>query len=440
MDQLVITFIKSFLVFNIAQGMASLCVWIERKGSALIQDRIGANRAGSYIMTDSLPVHGLLMLLRLLCLLVLLGVLSLPVYLFINPPTMVWPELAHSHPILLVFILKLLGWAVLLLTFAGLIALLLRLVVRPQFAIEIMGRLGVINTLVCDSAKAILKEDFVPSGVSNFIHCLAPFLAVLPVFLSFALVPMAPDFNLAIFGHQYLIRPQVATMDAGILVIFAMASMSVYGVVLAGWCSNNKFSLLGALRATAQMISYELSLGIAMATMIVLYGTVDIYDMVLGQQHLVGGILPAWGVFIQPLTFVIVFAAGLAETKRAPFDLPESESELIAGYFTEYSGMKFLLFWLGEFAEIALFAAIMTCLFFGGWDVYGFKFPNTWYWSLGGLLVFLGKVTILCTLQIIIRWTLPRFRYDQVMNLGWKILLPLSLLNLVLVAVLKLAL
>lgn len=368
MDELVIAFIKAFLVFNVAQGLASYCVWVERKGSALIQDRIGANRAGAYFYSQ-------------------------------NP--------------ILNFLL---------------------------FPVRLLGVLGVINTLVCDAVKALLKEDFVPEGTSNFMHSLAPFLAVFPVFVAFAMTPIAPDFSITLFGHEYLIRPQVASLDSGILVIFAMAGISVYGVVLAGWCSNNKFSMLGSLRASAQMISYELALGLAIAAMIIYYSTVDIYEMVIGQQHLIAGVLPAWGIFVQPLAFILFFAAGMAETKRTPFDLPESESELVAGYFTEYSGMKFLLFWLGEFAEIALFALIMALLFFGGWDIPGVALPKVWWGALIGHAVLMTKVILLCTLQIVIRWTLPRFRFDQLMNLGWKILLPASLANLALVAWLKLAL
>lgn len=354
--EIVILLLKVFVVFNIIMGLASLCTWIERKGSALIQDRVGANRAGAFATTDHLLLK--------------------PIF----------------------------------------------------FAIRVAGMLGIINTLVNDGLKALLKEDFVPEGVSNWMHCLAPFLAVFPVFLAFALVPLAPDFNLA--GYQ--IRAQVASIDAGVLFIFAMGSVAVYGVALAGWNSNNKFALLGALRASAQMISYELAMGISLVTVILVYGTMDLYQMVEAQKNV-------WGVFYQPLTFLVLFLVGMAETKRGPFDLPESESELVAGYFTEYSGMKFLIFWLGEFAEIALFALLVTILFFGGWHLPFVELPaNTWQGALLGHLIFMGKVIFFCTLQIVIRWTLPRFRYDQLMDLGWKMLLPISLINLMLYGALKL--
>lgn len=354
--ELVILAIKLFVVFNLIMGLASICTWIERKGSALIQDRIGANRAGAFSTTDIL-------------------------------------------------------------------------VLKPVFVvIRFFGMLGVINTLVNDGVKAIFKEDFIPEGVSNFMHCLAPFMAVFPVFVAYALIPFAPDFDL--FGYH--IRPQLASIDAGILFIFAMGSVAVYGVAIAGWAGNNKFSLLGGLRAAAQMISYELSMGITLVTLIVLYGTLDLYEMVEAQKS-------GWGIIKQPLAFIVLFAVGMAETKRGPFDLPESESELVAGYFTEYSGMKFLLFWLGEFAEIALFAALLSILFCGGWLIPFVELPKgVWWAALIGHIVLMTKIIFFCVLQIVIRWTLPRFRYDQLMNLGWKILLPVSMVNLMITAALKL--
>jgi NADH-quinone oxidoreductase subunit H len=348
--------IKALIVLTLVLSLASLCTWIERKASALLQDRIGANRAGAFIAAPNLFL-------------------------------------------------------------------------RPFYAVlRGLGILGVINTLFCDPVKGLFKEDFVPAGTPNFIHSLAPFMAVLPVFLAYAFIPFAPDFELG----GYLIRPQVAGLDAGILFIFALGSLAVYGPAIAGWSSNNKFSLIGGLRAAAQMISYELAMGIALVSVIVSYGTLDLYAMVEAQQE-------RWGVFVQPLAMLILFVVGMAETKRAPFDLPEAESEIVAGYFTEYSGMKFLLFWMGEFAEIALFSALIAVLFFGGWDLPFVDLPKGLWWSaLIGHAVLMAKIVFFCTLQIVIRWTLPRFRYDQLMRLGWKILLPLSLANLVATAVVKL--
>ncbi len=355
--QIAILVAKAFIIQQVILGLASFCTWVERKGSALIQDRIGANRAGVYW----------------------------------NP----------KNPLLKIF--------------------------TP--IVKVFGVLGVVNTLLNDAIKALLKEDFVPEGTSTFMHALGPFMAVLPVFLAYCVIPMAPDFEVA----GYTIRMQIASLNTGVLFILAMGSIAVYGVVLAGWTGNNKFSLLGALRASAQMISYELAMGIAFATLILSYGTLDLYEIIEVQKS-------GWGInpLYYPtgiLSFIILFIVGMAETKRGPFDMPESESELVAGYFTEYSGMKFLLFWLGEFAEIALFAIILTIFFFGGWHIPFVELPEgVWWAALVGHGVLMTKVVFFCVLQIVIRWTLPRFRYDHLMNLGWKGLLPLSLFNLMITA------
>jgi NADH-quinone oxidoreductase subunit H len=262
----------------------------------------------------------------------------------------------------------------------------------------------------------------------------APILAVLPIILAFAVLPLAPDFTL----WGYRIHARVAPIDAGILFVLAMGSVAVYGVAIAGWTGNNKFSLLGSLRAAAQMISYELPMGLVFVALIVVYGSLDVYLMVEEQGKLLWGVIPQWGIVMQPIGFVVLLLAGMAETKRGPFDLPEAESELAAGYFTEYSGMKFLLFWLGEFSEIALFALLLALLFFGGWHIPWVTLPADSPWAaLIGHIVLMTKVFFFCLLQIVIRWTLPRFRYDQLMNLGWKMLLPISIANLIVTAVLK---
>lgn len=359
MAEFIILLIKVLIVLQLILGLASFCTWIERKASALLQDRIGANRAGAFLTTDNI---------------------------FLKP---------------------------------------------LFFFLRIAGVLGFINTLACDPVKGFLKEDFVPEGCSNFMHALAPFIAVCPVILACALIPFAPDFEL--FG--YYIRPQVASLNVGVLFILAMSSVTVFGIIIAGWTAGNKFSMLGALRATAQMISYELALGIVFATLIIEFGTFDLYEIVEQQS---GG---NWGLWASPtswLSFILLFVVGMAETKRAPFDLPESESELVAGYMTEYSGMKFLMFWLAEFSEIVIVSILLTLFFFGGWDPLLFELPaNVWWAALIGHGVLLTKVLLFCTLQVVIRWTLPRFRFDQLMHLGWKILLPLSLVNLVVTAALK---
>lgn len=354
--ELLILALKAFIILHVALGLSSICTWIERKGSALIQDRIGANRAGAYFEPDFLPLK----------------------ILFAIPGV--------------------------------------------RIVINWLGYLGLINTLVCDAVKALFKEDFIPDGTSNFMHSLAPFMAAFPVFLAFAVVPVAPNF----YAGDYLITTTVASIDAGVLFVFAMGSISVYGVAIAGWTGNNKYSLMGGLRAAAQMISYELAMGISLVTMIAIYGTLDLYEIVQAQQGI------WWGVLLQPVAFIVFFIVGMAETKRGPFDLPEAESELAAGYFTEYSGMKFLLFWMGEFAEIGLFAVLMTLIFLGGWHLPGVELPeNIWWAALIGHLIFMGKVLFLCVLQIVIRWTLPRFRFDHLMTLGWKVLLPISMVSLV---------
>ena len=355
----VILLLKTIFVLNLIITLSSICTWFERKVSALIQDRVGANRAGSKFKTDNI---------------------------FLKP----------------VF-----------------------------FVLRILGILGFINTLFCDPIKAIAKEDFVPEGVSNFRHSFAPFVAVMPIFLAFAVIPFAPDFTL--FGYD--IRMQLAPLGVGVLFIFAMGSVAVYGINLAGWYSNNKFSILGALRGSAQLISYELALGVGFVTIVAMYETLDLYKIIEAQKDV-------WGIFHNPLawiSFIVLVIVGMAETKRGPFDMPEAESELVAGYFTEYSGMKFLLFWIGEFAEIGLFAIIVTIFFFGGWHLPFVDLPAVWWGALIGHIIFMTKVSFFCVLQIIIRWSLPRFRYDQLMNLGWKYLLPISLVNLMLVAFWELA-
>ena len=370
MDILASAFFAGFSLF-VALNLASFCTWFERKGSALIQNRVGANRAGRYLSADILATK----------------------------EGMKAPYGLHR------------------------IASILLIPAIP--VIKLFGFLGIINTLFCDSLKGVLKEDFVPDGTSQFIHCLGPFLAVFPVLLSFAVLPFAPEFSL----NGFLVRPQAAPLDVGVLFVLAMGSVSVYGVAIAGWGGRNKFSLLGGLRAAAQMISYELAMGVVFVTMILTHGSMDFYRIVEAQEA------TTWGIFYQPLGFVILFIVGLAETKRGPFDLPESESEIVAGYFTEYSGMKFLVFWLGEFAEIALFSFVIALLFLGGWSIPFISLEKGLWWTSllyhGALMT---KVILLCMFQIVVRWSLPRFRYDQLMSLGWKGLLPLSLLNLAVTA------
>jgi len=264
-------------------------------------------------------------------------------------------------------------------------------------------------------------------------------MAVMPAIAAFAVMPFGDVLEIA--GRT--INLQAASLDVGILYVLAMASLGVYGVVLAGWASNNRWSLLGGIRGTAQMISYEIAMGLALVGIVLTYDTFDLQEMARRQGELIWGWLPAWGIIYQPLGFVIFFVAGIAESKRIPFDLPESESELVSGFFTEYSGAKHLLFMMSDFVEVVLVAALLTTLFFGGWQIpylgrEGFHFPWGTTIALPSLAVavlqvlsFSLKLVFFTWLQIVIRWTLPRFRYDQLMRLGWKGLLPASLANVV---------
>lgn len=307
---------------------------------------------------------------------------------------------------------------------------------------------GLVNTLVADPLKFLTKEDVIPRGADRLLHTLAPAVNLFPVLVAFAAVPFGDV--LQVGGR--VIELQVAPLDVGVVYILAMVSLSVYGVVLGGWASNNRWSLLGGIRGSAQMISYEIGMGLAIVSVVLTYGTLDLQEMARAQGALLFGWIPAWGVLYQPVAFLIFLTAGIAESKRIPFDLPESESELVSGYFTEYSGVKYLMFFMTDFVEIVLVSALVTTLFFGGWQVpwlgrEGFVFPWGAVWTLPHLAVvvlqllsFTIKVIFFCWLQILVRWTLPRFRYDQLMRLGWKGLLPLGLANVVVTAVVLVAL
>ncbi len=308
--------------------------------------------------------------------------------------------------------------------------------------------LGLVNTLLADPIKFLLKEDVYIEGADRFLHALAPCVSVVPALISFAVIPFGDVLRI---GDQ-TINLQAAPLNVGILYVLAMASLGVYGVVLAGWASNSRWSLLGGVRGSAQMISYEIAMGLSLIGVVLVYNTLDLQEIARQQGHLLWGWLPAWGILYQPIAFVIFMTAGIAESKRIPFDLPESESELVAGYFTEYSGPKHLMFMMSDFVEVVLVSALVTTLFFGAWQVPyllrdGFHFPGGGVVALPSLIVALLQVTafaikliVFTWLQIVIRWTLPRFRYDQLMRLGWQGLLPLALVNVVVSAALVLAL
>ena len=253
----------------------------------------------------------------------------------------------------------------------------------------VVAVLGIVNTLVADPVKFLLKEDVTPAGADRFLHFLAPIIAVVPVVAAFAVIP----FGDVLEAGGRVITLQAAQLNVGVLYVLAMAALGVYGVVLAGWASNNRWSLLGGIRGSAQMISYEIAMGLALIGVVLTYGTLDLQSMVRQQGALLWGWLPAWGIFYQPFAFVLFLVAGVAESKRIPFDLPESESELVSGYFTEYSGAKHLMFMMADFVEVVLVSALVTTFFFGGWQVpflardgfhvagQVYALPAAWIWA-----------------------------------------------------------
>ena len=343
--------LASILFFGVL-NLAALHTWLERKQSAIIQDRIGANRAS------------------------ILGFTLMGLF----------------HPL-------------------------------------------------ADAIKMFTKEDIVPAGADRVLHMLAPFLSVFFALVTFAAIPFG---DRLIVGDR-IIELQVAKIDVGLLYIFGMLSLGVYGVILAGFASQSNYALLGGLRATAQMISYEIALGIAIIGIVLIYGTMDLQEIVRGQGKHAGGWIPLWGIVVQPVAFFVFLTAALAETKRVPFDLPEGESEII-GYFVEYSGMKFGMFYLADFLETIVVACLATTLFLGGWQVPylmpdGFHFPwgamlpiPQFAYVLLGVASFSAKVLFFCWFFMQLRWTLPRFRYDQLMRLGWLGLFPISVVNVVVTA------
>jgi len=286
-----------------------------------------------------------------------------------------------------------------------------------------------------DVIKLMFKEELRPKAADAFLFALAPVISATCAFAAFAVVPFGGTTTLLGLLPEG-IHLQVADVNVAILVVFAIASMSVYGIVLAGWSSNSKYSLLGGLRASAQMISYELSYGMALASVLLVatsaasanpVDTMSLTAIVNGQDGAWLHVIPRWFIFLQPIGFLIFLTAGIAETNRAPFDFPEAEQELVAGYHTEYSSMSFAMFFLAEYVNMVTVSAVATDLFLGGW--HGPLLPESlgWIW-------FLLKVGALLFFYVWMRWTLPRYRYDQLMAFGWKVLLPLSVINLLVTA------
>jgi NADH-quinone oxidoreductase subunit H len=412
--QLVWTLIKIAVMVGFAFNVAGILTWYDRRGGALMQDRIGPNRAVIKIFGLELRLAGLL------------------------------------HP-------------------------------------------------AADGVKFFFKEDFMPPKADKLLFSLAPMLAMVPVIALIAVVPFGDTLCwgpqlvrkvcigeggelMKMVGDQCMnasgqvasgVSPStvwpwvlrdgvcsagpgvapidltVAPLNVGILYVFAMAGQGIVGAAIAGWSSDNKFSLMGALRAASQMVSYEVAMGLTLIGAMMIYGSVRLDDMVRWQGA------NAWGIFVQPLAFFLFFAAAVAESKRIPFDLPEAESELVSGYFTEYSGMKFGMFYFAEYMEVVTSSMLLVTIFLGGWQLpflhrdglhvaFGdaallhLKLPHVWV-TIFQVVAFFGKVLTLCWIQAFVRWGLPRFRYDQLMRLGWKVLLPLSLANILATGVLWLA-
>ena len=273
-----------------------------------------------------------------------------------------------------------------------------------------------------DVLKLFIKEDIVPTKANRFIHALAPIISLTVALTTFAVIPFGNTISL--FGRD--VKLMIADVNIGVLYILALTSMGVYGITLSGWSSNNKYSLLGGLRSSAQLISYELSMGLSVVGVIMVAGTLQLDKIVEAQAGF------AWNAFLTPIGFITFVVASFAETNRLPFDLPEAEPELVGGYHTEYSGMRFGSFFLAEYANMITSSALIVTLFLGGWQfpfLETFGLPAIWV-SIIQIVTFVLKVGATLVFYMWIRWTIPRFRYDQLMNLGWKVMLPLALLNL----------
>jgi NADH-quinone oxidoreductase subunit H len=295
-----------------------------------------------------------------------------------------------------------------------------------------VGPGGIIQPFA-DVVKLVMKEDIVPNQANRFIHDLAPIISISVALSTFAIVPFGNTITL--FGRE--IKLIIADVDIGILYLLALTSIGVYGISLAGWSSNNKYSLLGGLRSSAQLISYELSMGLSLIGVLMISGTMRLDQIVLQQSGYWWGFIPKWNIFLQPLGFITFMIAAFAETNRLPFDLPEAEPELVGGYHTEYTGMKFGLFFLSEYANVITSSAVTVTLFFGGWQI-----PTVESWGLSPLMLsiaqimmFLIKVILFVLFFIIVRWTIPRFRYDQLMRIGWKVMLPVAIVNFLLTGI-----
>jgi NADH-quinone oxidoreductase subunit H len=283
-----------------------------------------------------------------------------------------------------------------------------------------VGPLGLLQPLA-DGLKFLFKEDIIPTSANVLVYVAAPAISLIPALLAFAVIPFGPDL-------------QITDLDVGLLYIFAVTSLGVYGIVLGGWASNSKYPLMGGLRASAQMISYELSLTLSVVGVLMIANTMSLAELVGLQEGVWFGVIPRWNLFLQPVAFCVFLVSAIAETNRLPFDLAEAEQELVAGWHTEYSSMKFAMFFLAEYANMITASAVATILFLGGWHgpMFGpplvrMVLPTVW---------FLGKVFVFIFFYMLLRATLPRVRYDQLMAFGWKFLLPIALANVILTSML----
>ncbi len=318
------------------------------------------------------------------------------------------------------------------------------------------GPLGLLQSLA-DVVKFLWKEDPVPGHVEPFYYLLAPLVSVVPAFMTFAVIPFASSIQIG----THTVHFQVADLNVGLLYVFSIASLGVYGIIMAGWASNNKYTMLGSLRSSSQMISYELSMGLSVIGIIMTFSSLKLGDIAQQQGQFITQIgpivlpewlaIPRWGIFLQPLGFLIFLVSVFAETNRLPFDLPEGESELVAGYHLEYGAMKFALFMMAEYLNMTTASGLLATLYFGGWQLLpGMHTILGLVQSSLGLtgmaaewarVLFEGtsfsiKTAFFMWFFVWVRWTLPRFRYDQLMDLGWKVMLPLSLANIFITAIL----
>lgn len=305
-----------------------------------------------------------------------------------------------------------------------------------------VGPFGLLQPLA-DVIKFVFKESFVPKNANKFYYLMAPIIALIAPLCALAVIPFGG--KAIINGQEVLL--QVAQMDTGVIFILAFAGLEVYPLILAGWASRNKYSVLGALRGSSQIVSYEISMGLALLSILIVYGSFDPHEMVAWQNESLG-FLPRWGAFVNPFGALVFWISTFAETNRLPFDLPEGESEIVAGYHLEYGGMKFAAFFMAEYVAMIMACGLLVTLFFGGYNLLpGMNLAVDAvvnYFSFGDVgrinttaafqfISFFTKTAFFMFVMIWVRWTLPRFRFDQLMDLGWKILFPLSLINLVLV-------